>query len=255
LTINVNEDVSGRAVVDLGRDASMLQASAKPIMMGVLNTAGFRIDDMEQWTYTAMGTQVKLEGKLSTAALRKLLSIVQSPIPAVATANVTTAPGGDVPASPAAASQRYYKIICANLDNFTAGTSASQSASWARAAAKRIEQLPILNVDPQLVQWGSMVALKLKQAGGGMAMAQTQMNARVSGVMNPAYSDSYYDNEGTYHSAQNRADMENASRHRKQVALEQKAQAQEQALRVLNEIAETRPAIRAAMVEKYKVEF
>jgi hypothetical protein len=254
LEITVDKDVTGRGIVDFDRDASGLNAAAKSIMLGVLNTTGFRIDDIEQWDFAAAGKQVTMQGKLSTPALRKLLSIVQSPIPAVTTVAQKTS-ADSVPANPAEASQRYYKVICANLDNFRPGTSASETASWARAAAKRIEQLPILNVDPQLVEWGNMVSLKLKQAGAGMAVAQTQMQSRVAGVMDPTYDAYYYDNDGTYHTQQRTGEMENAAKQRRQVALEQKAQAQEQAMRVVNEIAETRPAIRAAMVEKYKVEF
>jgi hypothetical protein len=257
LQINVDQDVKGRAVVDFDGDAASLQNCAKPIMIAVLNTAGMRVDEIDSWTFKAGGKQVTMEGKLGTPSLRRLLSIVQSPIPA-ATVAAKPAGGGaqaSVPADPAQASQRYYKVICANLDNFRPGGSASETAGWARAVAKRIEQLPILNVDPQLVQWGSMVTLKLKQAGGTMAVAQTQMNARVAGVMDPGYSNYSYDSYGNYTSSASTPDIENAKRQRRQVALEQRAQAQEQAMRVISEIAETRPAIRAAMVEKYKVEF
>ena len=99
-----------------------------------------------------------------------------------------------------------------------------------------------------------MVSVKLKQVGAGMAMTQTQINSRVAGVADPAYA-SYTDNEGVSRSTINTVDSENAKRQRRQVALEQKAQAQEHAIQILTEMAESRPAIRAAMVEKYKVEF
>jgi hypothetical protein len=160
-----------------------------------------------------------------------------------------------VPSSPAEASQRYYKVIAANLDNFRPGTSLAETATWGRATAKRIDQLPILNVDPALVEWGTMVSTRLKQAIASGAVGQTQVNARVAGVMDPGYTSYTYDNEGNYQTDINRAEQENAKRQRRQASLEQKAQAQEQAMRIINEIAETRPKIRAAMVEKYQVEF
>ena len=258
LVMTVDNDVTGRATVEFDRDAAVLAAAAKPIMLGVLSAAGMRIDDIEQWKFAASGKQVTMDGKLSTTALRKLLGIVQSPIPAV-TAQADKSAGaaagaGSVPTDPAQASQRYFKVICANLDNLKMATSSAESAQWARATSKRIDQLPILNVDPELVKWGSMVSLKLKQVGAGAAMTQTQINSRVAGVADPAYA-SYTDNEGVSQSTVNTVDAENAKRQRRQVALEQKAQAQEQAIRILSEIAESRPAIRAAMVEKYKVEF
>jgi hypothetical protein len=256
LAMTVAQDVTGRATVEFDRDAAALGPSAKAIMLGVLNAAGMRIDDIEQWNFAAAGKQVTMEGKLSTPALRRLLGIVQSPIPA-ATATAGAADksaGGDVPTDPAQASQRYFKVICANLDNLKVATSPTESAQWARATSKRIDQLPILNVDPELVKWGSMVSLKLKQVGAGMATAQTAMNSRVAGIADPAYA-TYTDNEGVSQSTINQSEVENAKRQRRQVALEQRAQAQEQAVQILTEIAETRPAVRAAMVEKYKVEF
>ena len=254
LNIGVDKDVTGRAVVDFGRDAASLKDAAKPILIGVLNTAGMRIDDLGDWSFSAAGTRVSMEGKLSASSLRKLLSIVQSPIPAVTVAEKPAA-DGKAPATPAQASQRYYKAVTASLDNFPKTASASESAGWARATAKRIDQLPILNVDPQLVQWGTMVATKLKQAGATMGIGQTQMDARAAGVLDPGYAGYSYDSDGNYYAQVDTVQMENARRQRRQAALEQKAQAQEQALQILNEIAETRPAIRAAMVEKYQVEF
>ena len=260
LVMTVAQDVTARATVEFDRDAASLADCAKPVMLGVLSAAGMRIDDVEQWKFTAAGKQVTMDGKLSTPSLRKLLGIVQSPIPAVTAGS--DKPGGDgavaasgsVPSDPAQASQRYFKVISANLDNLKMANSPAEAAQFARATSKRIDQLPILNVDPELVKWGSMVSLKLKQVGAGMAMTQTQVNSRVAGVADPAYS-TYTDNEGFSQSTVNTVDAENAKRQRRQVALEQRAQAQEQAIQILTQIAESRPAIRAAMVEKYKVEF
>jgi hypothetical protein len=73
--------------------------------------------------------------------------------------------------------------------------------------------------------------------------------------MNPDYGGSYYDNNGYYVSNYNSAAADNANRQRRQAGLEQRAQAQTQAMTIVNSIAETRPQIRAAMTAKYKVEF
>jgi hypothetical protein len=256
LEMTVDKEVKGRATVDFTRETDGLAPAAKPIMIAVLNAAGMHIDDIDNWTFAASGKQITMEGKVSTPSLRQLLSIVQSPIPAATTTtDKKPAEGGNVPADPAQASQRYYKLICANLDNFRPTSSPSEAATFARATSKRIDQLPILNVDPALVQWGAMVSLKLKQAGGTMAIGQTQMNARVAGIADPSYSTYSYDAGGQYRTDVNPAEAENARRQRRAAALEQKAQAQQQAVQIMTEIGETRPKIRAEMVEKYKVEF
>jgi hypothetical protein len=97
-----------------------------------------------------------------------------------------------------------------------------------------------------------MTSVKLKQAGSVMGVTQVKMNARVSGVTDPTYESGYYDDNAD---AQNRANRENAGKARRQVALEEKAKGQEQALQILNDIAVTRPKIRADMAAKYKLDF
>jgi hypothetical protein len=258
LDIRVDKDMTGRATILLDRDASALRASAKPLTIAVLNAAGMRLDDVRDWTFLISGKQVSAEGKLSRNGLRQLLGVVQSPIPAATVAAKPTgeaqvAGGAQGASDPAVASQRYFKAICASLDSLAPGASAASTATWIRNTARRIDQLPILNVDPALVEWAATVSAKLKQAGATMGLAQTQINSRVAGVADPDFGN--YDYNGGYDGGYNDAEVENARRQRRQVALEQRAQAQEQALGILSSIAESRPRIRADMVAKYKVEF
>lgn len=255
LEIQVDKDVIGRATVQFERDAAVLRECAKPVMIAVLDTAGMHLDDIQDWTFTTIGKQIVMQGPLSKPSLRRLLGIVQSPIPAATTAQPQAANQATPSSDPATASQRYYRAVCACLDSYKGATTAGNSAAWVRNAAKRIEQLPILNVDPALVEWGTMVTSRLRQVGGIYISGQTQINARVAGVMDPGYSN--YDYNGNSDSDRGLPDpqVENAKRQRRQAALEQKAQMQEQAINVLNEIAATRPQIRAQMTDKYKVEF
>src|SRR5581483_2612284 len=117
----------------------------------------------------------------------------------------------------------YYKTVCTILDNASGGKTAAESATWFRSAAKRIDQLPILNVDPALVEWGTMVSGRLKQVAGIGALGQTQINARVAGVADPEYSGYGYDSNGGYaDTSADRAARENANKQRRQAALEQK---------------------------------
>lgn len=254
LDIKVDKDIRGRLTVHFERDADRLRLAAKPLTLAVLNAAGMRLDDLKAWTFAVQGTQVTAAGTLSRPALRQLLSLVQTPIPSATTA-AKPPPNAQPTSDPAVASQRYYKAICAMLDGLHATASAQDTAVWLRNSSRRIDQLPILNVDPALVEWGAMVGGKLKQAAAVMGVAQTQINSRVAGVMNPDYGESYYDVNGYYVSNYDSAGNENARRQRRQVALEQRGQAQAQALTIMTSVAETRPKIRAEMVAKYKVEF
>jgi hypothetical protein len=259
LEITVDDKIHGRAVVPFDRDASDLKDCAKPIMLAILNFVGMRIDDVPQWTFVASGKEVTMRGELSPASLRHLLSIVQSPIPAatVVAQSKDSAGGGNTGGGDAAsgdpgqASKRYYKSIAAILDDAHAGNSLSETATWIRNASRRIDQLPILNVDPALVEWGALVSTRMKQAGSVLAVGQTQISSRVAGVADPTYATGYYGDVNSYNNQQ----YDNAEKARRQVATEQRAASQDQAMKILNDIAETRNKIRADMVAKYKIEF
>jgi len=259
LDLTVAERVTGRATIDFDRDTAVLKDSAKPIMLAILDAAGMRIQEVQGWTFAASGKQVTMQGNLDQASLHKLFSFVQSPIPAAVVAKTPTSGTGSTPTDPAQASLRYYKAICGSLDSLREGTSISATAVWFRNTTKRIDQLPILNVDPALVQWGSMVSTKLKLAASTLSVGSIQIQSRVAGVMDPEYEAYDY---GPGYSSKSRGDTTslgpeyyNTVRERQRVATEQKAQSAEQALRILTEIAETRPGIRAQMVQKYNVEF
>jgi hypothetical protein len=254
LDVKVDKDVRGKLTIQLDRDTDRLRVAAKPLTLAALNAAGMRLDDLKEWTFAVSGKQVRAEGKLSRVALRELLGLVQSPIPAATTA-AKAPPNAQPTTDPAVASQRYFKSICTMLDGISASNSAKDMAVWIRNTSRRIDQLPILNVDPALVEWGGIVSGKLKQAAGVMGVGQTQINSRVAGVADPDYGGYYYDYNGYYVNNYNATAVENAKRQRRQVALEQRGQAQQQALEVVNSIAEMRPKIRAEMVAKYKVEF
>jgi hypothetical protein len=256
LQISVGESITGRASIQFERDAALLKECAKPVMIAVLKRLGMRTDDVQDWKFVVEGKQVTMQGNLSAAGLRELLGLVQSPIPAATTATAeakgATAPP---PADPAEASRRYYKAVVACVQNLREGTSVQATATSTRNAAKRIDQLPILRVDPALVQWGAMVSARLKQAVAVLSVGQNQINSRVAGVKDPEYVSYTYDQNGYVNGNNFSVVNDNAKMERRQLASQQKAETYQQALIILNEIAETTPKIRAEMVAKFNIEF
>jgi hypothetical protein len=215
---------------------------------------------VDDWKFTTSGKTITMEGKLSEDSLRMLLSLVQSPIPATGQSETMANQGQNAtpgaPLDPAVASQRYYKFICSILDNLSAKTSLSDTSTWFRNSARRIEQAPILNVDPALIDWGTMVTTRLKEVAAVAAVGQTQTNARTASAQTAAvdYGSYTYDANGKFHS-QIAAQGEANRQQRRQAASEQKAQAQQQGMQILNELPASRAKIRAEMTQKYKIEF
>jgi len=99
LDVSVGEAITGRASVQFDRDAAVLRACAKPVMLAVLKRVGMRTDDVQDWKFAVEGKQLSMQGNLSAAGLRELLGMVQSPIPAATVAAPTTS-GAAQPAAP-----------------------------------------------------------------------------------------------------------------------------------------------------------
>jgi len=257
LNVKVGQDITAQATALFDRDRAVLAPVAKPLMIAILKHVGMRLADMDEWKFEGSGKTVTMGGKLSEESLRMLLGLVQSPIPAQGTPSMADQTGKSAaPQDPGVASQKYYKFICMILDNLSAKSSLSETSQWFKNAAKRIEQAPILNVDPALVEWGGMVTTKLKEVAAVAAVGYTQTTAEgaalQSGVVDTgAYT---YDANGNFHS-KIPAEAEAIRQQRRQASQQQKATAQQQGLKILEEIPASRAKVRAEMTAKYKIEF
>jgi hypothetical protein len=258
LNVKVDKDIMARATATFDGDTAPLANVAKPIMIGILKFAGMRLPDIDDWKFTTSGKTVSMEGKLSEESLRMLLSMVTTPVPTSgqgeSMSNQQNA--SNAQADPAVASQRYYKLICSTLDGLNAKASLSETSTWFKNAAKRIETAPILNVDPALLDWGAMVTTKLKEVAAVAAVGYTQTGARSASLQSSAVDNGsyYYDANGMFKSKIGE-EAEANRQQRRQASAEQKAQAQQQGLQILADIPASRAKIRQEMTQKYKMEF
>jgi hypothetical protein len=256
--VTAGAGLSGRIVIDFARDTRVLSKGAKPLLISVMKHAGMYLQDLENWTYFVEGTEVRAAGPLTDASFQALIGLVQSPVPsAVAVQHAAaggTAAGGAAGASldPAVASQRYFKAVSQTIDNLGTGGSMGETSTYWFQAAGRIDKLPILNVDPALLDWGNSISMKLKQLAGGGKVGQNAINTSVAGVASIRVDTSYWDKDENYH-YRSHEDPETA-RQRRQAALAQKTELQKQALQILGEANGTRQKIRQEMTAKYNVE-
>jgi hypothetical protein len=146
--------------------------------------------------------------------------------------------------------------VCKTLDQMSAKTSPTQSATWLHAQAKMIQNLPIVGVDPILTEWGDQIAGAFDRAAQTLAIGQQNAQVAAQGVNSPAgYANSTETGYGNTDTAESRAAFRNAQQQRRQAAQQQRAAAGDQALSILNDAMATRGKIRTLMVQKYNVEF
>jgi hypothetical protein len=158
--------------------------------------------------------------------------------------------------SPAAASQEYYRVVSKKLDTIGAKASPTQTAGALTAHAREIEQLPILNVDPELVKWGGTVSDAFSRGAQELGLGQQKARIAAQGVASPvAYTTYTYNGSTGNTTPEARAAYRNAQQQRQAASQAQRNAAATQAFAILNEVLPSRGKIRAEMTQKYGVEF
>jgi hypothetical protein len=267
LRVSIGDEIIGSGVIEFGHPTAVLADSAKPVLLEVLAGFGAAIDGLDSWKVTADGNNLKLHGKLPVEGLQQLLSIVDPPSP------LPTADSDDdkpesakadkdakkSDAAVAAASQKYYTTIAKILDNtgkkIRNATSMTAGAKWVAGDSRRIARLPIVNVDPDLVNWGNQVSSQLNDLASAVGVGGLQARSQAVGIQDANVSGTYSEGLETQSDPNDRINQQNVKRQRAAATAAQKAQTAQAATKILSDIEGSRSQIRAAMVKKYSVNF
>lgn len=263
VTVKFTQDATGKITIDFGQDAAPLAEFAKPLLMEVLADHGFSLDDLKNWKASITGKSINLEGNFSKDGLRSIFSVIEPPAPrnmqqsdapADAAANVKSA--DNAPNTKAAASQAYFTAVSEILETLDRqitrdgkGASLNQMAGWMRRDARRIDRLPALNVDSDLLNYGVSVSTALNAAAGIYEVHGTQAKSRAAGIQN---SSTY---SGTDAGKQAAMDRIKDDADRRQAILEEKTAAQSESGKYFADVREGLGKIRVSLAEKYQVNF
>jgi len=129
------------------------------------------IEDLSQWEPEVAGNTISLSGSLTAPGVRKLLSVIESPVPS--TGDAASAPASasaSATAETAAKTREYFKSVEAmakdlQQDMRDAKNLASTSLFFDKYA-RRIERMPMLGVDKEMLDYGAFVATQLRVSAG-----------------------------------------------------------------------------------------
>lgn len=265
IDVTATDKLSGQWIIDFEGDVSALGGQAKAFVSDVLSAAELYDSDVENWEFKVSGKQIVGTGTMNPEGLNKLLALLSpgdaagAATPATASAGDSAQPAGQTTAArkPADASREYYRAVSRILDNLGPKPSPKQGAAWLTAQARVIRQLPVLDVDPALLEWGNSVADTFLRVGQELALGQQRAQTAALGVQTPTAQTTWTDHsEGsTTDSPETRAAFRNAQQQRRQVAQQERTVAAERAFAIFNEVLSRRGAIRIEMTQKYGVEF
>ena len=268
LRIALDKSAKGQLTIEFEEDTSPLESIAKELVLGALRDLGAEISDLDEWKARTMGKTIDMRGDLSTDALRRVFSVIELPTSALNAKEGQTPKDGqdqDDTEPPTTSEIReksltYFKSVNVWLDDLRKGLKKTKAtSSWTERYAKKIDQLPILHVDGELLDYSAEltqglrgIALTKRQAGidAGVRTAQDYgkfkyRNTYAVGVgYNYGYRAGPVRNDATA-SALNRARI-------KREALSEASRARVEGWK---QIDDATLDIRRRMTEKYGVEF
>jgi hypothetical protein len=190
LSISVTNALEGEIRLDFGADADEFKDLAKPILLEILTKMGLHSKEMDGWATDVRKGTVTFGGPLSKEGASGLLAPLLRP--SIGSLDQTAHPMAEQ--TKAQATLKYYQNAQKKLREIRKSTPSdfAKLASVLNSAARHIDELPILNVDDEMLDWGASVATSMRtmaivaQKTGGM-ISLAEANKAMVQVSSPNY--------------------------------------------------------------------
>ncbi len=172
LGITINEKVFGRLKVDFAEDASALKGIAKPLLLEILANQRAMIHEFETWKEQVDGKTASIAGYLDQSGLRRLMSLIEVPTPLQHRSPPSA--GQDEESMKRTASQQYFKQVTSLVDDLRQKPNRTEMKTWGQVGAwldrysRKIDSLPMLNVDEELLGYGAFVSDTMRQSSDSL---------------------------------------------------------------------------------------
>lgn len=265
LAVSLGETAEAKLSVDFATDAAPFVNFAKPMLYNALNHVGANIGELEKWTTKIEGKSITASGRMSDTQLRRVFSILEIPstkFSSLKDADVES-PGSEDQV--VKASKAYYESVTTLIEDLrkTLEDTRDNHAVWMERYARKVDRLPLLHVDKDLLDWGANVgetfrvmALSTRSSGIRTGVRKSriygnyQLNYHDTGGV--AYSGRYgragYASTGYYSARKN-------SSVKAQIKTEERAKAKAVRYESWKGLEDATAAIRRQMTERYQVEF
>ena len=165
------------------------------------------------------------------------------------------------------ASLRYFNSVTSLLDDLRAETRTAKTIAtvglWLDKYARKIDRLPILNVDGDLLDYGDYVSRQMRAAGGAVKQIGIRSAAQEASIYPTFQSHGRYRGYGGYdhygdyrsYSGDWYAETKNVAAERRAVRAKERATGASSAIAIMTEVSQATVKIRRTMTERYRIEF
>ncbi len=187
MEVTVTDKASGQIRVDFDTNLTLSDAAGKALVLDALSEMAADLPGLDSWKATVTSQSIVMVGDLSDDALRRLFSMLQFP-------HIDTDEPGSSETSSAnkmlEASKAYFDSVTTLVADLKKNSkNSTRDSYWQERYAEKIDALPLLNVDPDLLDFGAKTAQTLRV----MSTSRTK-NAIKAGVQseNSIADSSYY---------------------------------------------------------------
>ena len=244
VSIQFQSEATATVRIDFAENIRIVEPFAKELVLAAMNRVGASVDDPSKWSTTVEENAIIFRGMLSEAGLTRLSGLLELPTSKFSTLAKVPEQAADPAKARLEATKRYFNSLVKLIE--TLRQESKSSNLWYEKTARKIDGLPILNVDEELLVWGSSLSKGLRQMAENLRGVGRQLGiAQVSSYGN------YYD-VGTYGgNGYYRSGIAQESQNR-EVAGAQVGTVRSTGMQgILNSMADTRKKL----TQKYHVEF
>jgi hypothetical protein len=189
LGVTLGDKPFGKVKVDFADEVGISPELAKAMLLHALAKRGAMLKELPDWIPKVNGRQVTLEGDLTSSGLKRLFSLFdRAPSFKKPPAETTVAPPDD--RAKLYAAQAYFKKATDYVSDLRSNSYDAKTfgavALWYDSYARKIDQLPVVGVDPELVAYSQRTANSMRQASGLIKGTNYQKGVRQANVQ-PQY--------------------------------------------------------------------
>ncbi len=259
--VSVGEKATASTRLQFGESVNLTDEAARDLLLEALNNLGLTLPDLANHEFSVDGYALMAEGELSNEGLRRLFSVVEIPTTKFSQVNVAQEEQESSEDKIASASQAYFQSVLTLLDDLRTdrnktSTQGGMDAVWMDRYARKIDRLPILNVDDELLDWGTKTAETLRIMSSARKNAGLSAGAQKSTLRTSAYSGNYYDYNYSYNnSGYGGSSADETSKNKAQIDRQIQSQATSKRVEGWQLIDDATADIRRTMTQRYNVEF
>ncbi len=250
--VRARDGLTGKLQLDFSARPEALESLGKRLVAEILEARGLPVPEIERWQARVDDDSYSLSGELTPKSLARVLDVLRSPR-LVGSMTVSPSPpsASETPSqsdTQAAASKRYFDSVRKILDEVRdfSPKSPGNRAEHDERVARKINDLPILNVDPELIDYGMQVAALLR--GSSLGSREAAMRAGVARAGQPGSYTNYYRYYGV-------RGVNTPNYGARQSDTQARATSQQGYLSAMQQIDDLTAQIRRTMTERFQREF